>query len=131
MTVTACSWATSKWPHLSDEGDQLVLLRASVGRADAPQDLEADDDEIVATVVEDLARTMALQADPQEARVNRWPRSFPQYAPGHLERVADIERRLADCAPSVLLTGAAYRGLGVPACIRQANEVAERILSDR
>lgn len=129
LTVTACSWATSKWAHLRARGDDVVLLRASIGRAGSAHALDADDAELVATAVEDLGVTMALKGEPRAARVSRWPRSFPQYAPGHLTRVATIEREIAARAPRVVLTGAGYRGLGVPACIRQATEAATRVLA--
>jgi oxygen-dependent protoporphyrinogen oxidase len=61
--------------------------------------------------------------------VHRWPRSFPQYEPGHLDRVADIERTLTSALPHVVLAGAALRGIGVPACIRQGREAAREVLS--
>jgi oxygen-dependent protoporphyrinogen oxidase len=61
--------------------------------------------------------------------VHRWPRSFPQYEPGHLDRVDDIERALAAAAPHVVLAGAALRGLGVPACIRQGRDAARALVN--
>jgi oxygen-dependent protoporphyrinogen oxidase len=85
----------------------------------------------VRAVVADLAATMGLRSGPsavRTARVTRWPRSFPQYRPGHLEAVARLERELAAAAPGVAVAGAALRGLGVPACIRQATDAARRIL---
>ena len=45
------------------------------------------------------ATLMALRGPPVEARVTRWPRSFPQYRPGHLDRVAAIEADLAAATP--------------------------------
>jgi oxygen-dependent protoporphyrinogen oxidase len=129
LTVTACSWATSKWAHLRSADDDVVLLRASIGRAGSGYDRDADDAALVRTVVSDLTATMVLEGDPLQAKVNRWPDSFPQYAPGHLGRVATIEQDLADRTPRLVLTGAGYRGLGVPACIRQANEAAARVLT--
>jgi oxygen-dependent protoporphyrinogen oxidase len=57
--------------------------------------------------------------------VNRWPSSFPQYAPGHLERVDAIERALPD---GVGVAGAALRGVGVPACIRSGREAVARAM---
>ncbi len=126
LTITACSWATTKWAHLRDRDERITLLRASVGRAGPDRVLDRDDAELVAAVVEDLGRTMGLAGQPMEARVSRWPCSFPQYAPGHLRRVDEIERLLADATTRVVLTGAGYRGLGVPACIRQASESAAR-----
>ncbi len=123
--VTACSWASAKWAHLAaDRGDGTVVLRVSVGRAGDDAALGLDDDDLVARVLEDLAATMGLAGAPRELRVNRWPGSFPQYAPGHLERIAAAEAALP---PTVALAGAALRGVGVPACIRSGNLAAERV----
>jgi oxygen-dependent protoporphyrinogen oxidase len=126
-TITACSWASSKWPHLA--GDGTVWLRASVGRDGDGAALGLDDGALTAAVVADLRETMALRGDPTEVRVTRWTESFPQYRPGHLERVDEIEADLAAHAPTLAVAGAALRGLGVPACIRQGTTATAKVLS--
>ena len=50
--------------------------------------------------------------------------SFPQYEPGHLDRVEPSSDSSRSEAPNIVLAGAAFRGLGVPACIRQGREAA-------
>ena len=72
---------------------------------------------------------MALRGQPTEVRVTRWPASFPQYRPGHLERVDAIDADLASTAPGVVVAGAALRGLGVPACIRQGTAAVLHVLA--
>jgi len=126
-TITACSWTSSKWPHLT--GDGTTWLRASVGRDGADAALALPDDELVGAVLADLADTMALRGRPTEVRVSRWTMSFPQYRPGHLDRVDAIDADLASAAPQVVVVGAALRGLGVPACIRQGTDAARRALA--
>ena len=59
--------------------------------------------------------------------VSRWTNGFPQYQPGHERRVGRIEASLAAEMPGVLVAGAAYRGLGIAACIRQAEEAAAKV----
>src|SRR5690606_8317062 len=76
-TITACSWATSKWAHLADA--DTVWLRASVGRDGHDGALRLDDDALVAAVLDDLRDTMALRGEPREVRISRLPASFPQY----------------------------------------------------
>jgi oxygen-dependent protoporphyrinogen oxidase len=125
-TITACSWTTAKWPHL--HGDGTVWLRASVGRDGDAGALDLDDEALVAAVVADLGDTMALRGPVGASRVTRWPRSFPQYRPGHLDRVDAIDADLATAAPRLVVTGSAMRGLGVPACIRQATAAARHVL---
>lgn len=127
LLVTACSWASSKWAHLGDE--DTVWLRASVGRDGEERALGLGDDALVAIVLAELTKTMDVQGEPREARVSRWPASLPQYRPGHLDRVAEIEADVAALEPSVAVTGAALRGLGVPACIRQGRAAAAQLTS--
>jgi oxygen-dependent protoporphyrinogen oxidase len=124
--VTACSWVTAKWPHL--HGDGTVWLRASVGRDGDDRGLALSDDALAAVVLADLADTMDLRGPALEVRVTRWPSSFPQYRPGHLDRVDAIEADLASRSPGLVVTGAALRGLGIPACIRQGTTAARRAL---
>jgi oxygen-dependent protoporphyrinogen oxidase len=51
---------------------------------------------------------------------------MPQYEVGHLERVARLRRALPT---GVEVVGQAYDGVGVPDCVRAANEVSERLLA--
>lgn len=126
-TLTACSWTSAKWPHLA--GDGTVWLRASAGRDGDERALSLPDDALVAAVLDDLRATMALHGTPTDVRVTRWERSLPQYRVGHLERVAAIDDDLASGAPTLAVAGAALRGLGVPACIRQGAEAGRRVLA--
>ena len=159
LTITACSWASSKWEHLrSDQADsenarraaasqaaasqaaasqatatskkpsqtQETILRVSLGRHGDDAITSADDDHIIASVLTDLEKTMGITTRPQDARISRWPRSFPQYAPGHAERIAQAEARLAPAG--IFLAGAGYHGIGVPACIASGRRAAHAAL---
>jgi protoporphyrinogen/coproporphyrinogen III oxidase len=127
LLLTACSWLTSKWPHLAvDPG--VAVLRASVGHDGDDRGRSLPDDALVAGVLADLKATMGLQAAPIEVRVSRWERSFPQPRPGHLAAVARADAALAACSPRLAATGAWARGVGVPACIREARAAAARVL---
>jgi oxygen-dependent protoporphyrinogen oxidase len=117
--LTACSWMTSKWPHLGVD-PSTVILRASAGRAGDERALALTDGELVAALLDDLRDTMGLHAAPTEVRVSRWERSFPQPRPGHLDALAAAERELSDRAPGLAATGAWALGVGIPACIRGA-----------
>jgi oxygen-dependent protoporphyrinogen oxidase len=126
--LTACSWASTKWSHLAaGSGDGTVVLRASAGRAGDERALDLDDTDLVGRLVDDLGRTMGLTGAPTEVRVNRWVDSFPQYAPGHLDRIAEVTRDLATRMPGLALAGAALNGVGVPACIRSGIEAARLV----
>ena len=88
-----------------------------------------DDDNVVTLAVADLSEHLGISGEPTHQRVSRWERSFPQYRPGHNERVASIADALRRDADGVVATGAAFAGLGIPACIRQGREAARAMLA--
>ena len=94
-----------------------------------PRAIGMHDTELVERLMADLRATMGPLGDPDEVRVTRWERGLPQYPPGHLDTVAAIERDLARHAPGLVVTGAALRGLGIPACIRQGRDAATQVRS--
>ncbi|MBA3283265.1 MAG: protoporphyrinogen oxidase [Acidimicrobiia bacterium] len=125
MLVTAISYATAKWAQLRDPERDDVLVRVSAGRHGDDRHLDLDDAALTERVLTDLDRVVGVRSAPTEVRIGRWPRSFPQYAPGHLDRVDAMEAALAGLP--VVLAGAALRGVGVPACIRTGEDAAARL----
>lgn len=114
LTITACSFTSHKWPHL---GDDLEIVRASVGHAGDQTTPFLDDEALIDIVRTDLETTLGLTAEPIVSRITRWPGAFPQYTPGHLDRVAAAEGVLNP--DGVFLAGMGYRGIGIPANIDQ------------
>jgi oxygen-dependent protoporphyrinogen oxidase len=127
MLLTACSWSSTKWAHLG--AGSHVVVRASAGHFGNEHALALDDDVLVQAMLDELGETMAVRGEPAEVRISRWPRAFPQYTPGHNDRVAALEASLVSEARGVFVTGAAYRGIGIPACVGAANDTARRALS--
>jgi oxygen-dependent protoporphyrinogen oxidase len=124
--VTACTYLSQKWPHLA-RGDE-VLVRASVGRIDDVRHQDLDDDQLVGVATEEVAAFTGITGDPAGSLVTRWPDSFPQYRVNHLLRVTGIEVAV-ERLPAVAVAGAAYRGIGIPACIA-SGRVAARAVRD-
>ena len=120
--VTAVSFGSQKWAHWRpDDGSQI--LRVSLGRDGAPI-LDLTDDAIVDHAVRELNAHLETAIEPQSVRVSHWPDAFPQYRPHHLGRVAHIDSLLPR---SLLLAGASYRGIGIPACIADGCRAAAAI----
>jgi oxygen-dependent protoporphyrinogen oxidase len=104
-------------------------MRCSIGRHREEADLQVDDDELVAAAVDDLRAATGLSATPVDRHVQRWGGALPQYAVGHLDRVATVRATL-DRLPGLAVCGAAYDGLGIPACISSAGRAAAKVLAD-
>ena len=125
VTIKAATYLSSKWPHVS-AGSPLRVVRASVGRAGAEEDLRRSDTELTGVVAAEIAHASGITARPIASRVNRWGGALPQYLPGHLDRVAAARRALP---PGLALAGAGFDGVGIPACIRSGEAAAAAVLS--
>jgi oxygen-dependent protoporphyrinogen oxidase len=90
--------------------------------------LQRSDDELVAGAVRDLAAAVGARGVPRGAVVTRWGGGLPQYSVGHLDRVARIKTALADL-PGVVACGAAFDGVGIPACIGSGTAAATQLLA--
>ena len=123
--LIAATWTSLKWPHRAPP-DQL-LIRCYVGGVGREAILQLDDKALVTRVREELASMCGVTAEPEYVEVNRWMRAMPQYTLGHLERLTQIEAALSRYG-GLILTGAGYRGVGIPDCIRDGAVAAERIV---
>ncbi|RJL34208.1 protoporphyrinogen oxidase [Bailinhaonella thermotolerans] len=126
-TVKAVTFTTAKWPHLREYDRDLVVVRCSIGRLGEERALQRDDAELVAAAMAELAETSGVRGLPRGTRVTRWGGALPQYAVGHLDRVARIRAAVA-AQPGLAVCGAAYDGVGIPACVATARTAAGRVL---
>ena len=90
--------------------------------------LARDDAALVDVLCAELRNLLGITAVPQLTRVHHPPLAMPQYAVGHLDRGAAIEARMA-ALPALALAGAAYRGVGVPDCVRSGEADADGVLA--
>lgn len=120
-SVTAASFGSQKWAHWRPPAGGEIL-RVSVGR-DGIASLERTDDDLVAAVLDDLREHLGTSFTPMETRVSRWPGAFAQYRPHHHRWVDAVEAALPN---GVFVAGSSYRGIGVPACIRDGRASARR-----
>ena len=126
LAVKALTLSTNKWPL--DAGPRTVL-RASVGRAGETAALQLPDDELVRLVRHELRPLVGITAEPVDAVVTRWGGGLPQYAVGHVERIARVRADVA-AVPGLAVCGAAFDGVGVPACIAGARAAVRVVVDD-
>jgi oxygen-dependent protoporphyrinogen oxidase len=123
--VTACTFLDRKWPHLGR--DEEVLLRASLGRIDDTRPNGWTDSEAAQRAWDDLGGLLGVRGAPEEAVVARHPGAFPQYRVHHLLRTAGVESAVARLG-GLAVAGAAYHGVGIPACIASGRTAAHVLL---
>lgn len=126
LRLLGCLWDSSIFPGRAPPGK--VLLRAMIGGAHDPDVLSLTDQQIVATVLEDLQWAMGLRARPLWERVYRWRLGIAQYTVGHGARLARIHALLAR-KPGIWVAGSSYYGISMNACMEKAPSQAQEILA--
>jgi oxygen-dependent protoporphyrinogen oxidase len=124
--LLAATFVHNKFPHRAPA--DRALLRCFFAGSSAENIWQLSDDAIIAAARNDLQQILGLRAAPPFARVYRWKSAMAQYGLGHLDRVERIER-LRQRLPKLALAGNGYRGIGVPDCIRSAQEAAKQVLA--
>jgi oxygen-dependent protoporphyrinogen oxidase len=129
--VKAATFSTIKWPHLAKAADPrnpVHIVRCSVGRSGDVAVLQRDDADLAALAAAELADSIGVTAAPVAHRVTRWGGGLPQYNVGHLDRVARIRAAVA-ARPGIAVAGAAYDGVGIPACVGTARTAADQVIA--
>jgi oxygen-dependent protoporphyrinogen oxidase len=126
--IKASTFSFAKWDWVRTAGGDILVLRTSLGRHREEAALQATDEELVERSVHDLSDAIGLSVRPLDSHVQRWGGGLPQYAVGHLERVARIRSAVAK-QPGLAVAGATYDGLGIPACIGSAHAAAAQVLA--
>jgi protoporphyrinogen/coproporphyrinogen III oxidase len=123
--VKGVTVSSAKWAHLA--GDAL-LVRASVGRFRDEAQLQRDDDDLTRAAVADVADLLGLaRPEPLQTALVRWGGGLPQYLVGHRDRVAAVHDAVG-AVPGLAVAGAAFDGVGVPACIRDGQRAVAELL---
>jgi len=129
--VKAVTFSTVKWPHLADAtvsgAGPLEIVRCSVGRIGEEALLQRADEDLAAVAAAELEAATGVRGAPVAHRVTRWGGALPQYTVGHLDRVARIRAAVAG-QPGLAVCGAAYDGVGIPACIATARAAASQVM---
>lgn len=121
-SLIACTFSNVKFNQRAP--DDHVLLRAFAGGALQPEVFALDESTLVGRIEADLRELLNIDRSPLFTEVAKWEQSMPQYEVGHLDRVRSIENELAGLS-GLTLAGNAFRGAGIPDCIRSGEAAAE------
>ena len=124
--IIAGSFSSVKFPGRAP--DRKVLLRVFIGGALQPELLSLSDTEMSRIVLEELRDLLGISGQPEFCDIAHWHGAMPQYHVGHLDKVQQIEERAA-AIPGLGLAGNSFHGVGVPFCIHDGEQAAERVLS--
>ena len=126
LLAKALTLSASKWDWVRAQRDDVRVLRVSMGRAGEEGVLDRDDADLVRTATADASALLGRELTPVGSGLVRWRGGLPQYAVGHVERVARLRAAVA-AVPGLAVCGSVLDGVGVPACIGAAERAAAQV----
>jgi len=123
--LTGCTVMSAKWPQSASPEE--VVIRVSAGRIGDERASSMSDDELVERLLGELRELVGAPATPLAYLVQRWPRAFPQYLPGHLRKIERAQAALREL-PALEIAGALLGGIGIPACVTSGERAATAVL---
>ncbi len=107
--------------------DDQVLLRIFLGGALAPDLVDQSDQHLFDLAESELKAILGWSGHaPLWRAIVRWKHAMPQYLVGHLDLVSQIDQSLKSL-PGLMLCGAAFRGVGIPQCVRDGKRAAREL----
>jgi oxygen-dependent protoporphyrinogen oxidase len=121
--INAVTFSSNKFNHRAPAG--YGLLRVFFGGSRSPEMMDLDDSELTSVVERELRELLGIEATPLFQRIYRWHQANPQYDVGHLSHIDALEKELPG---GIFVTGSPYRGIGIPDCIHQGQQAADKVL---
>ncbi len=125
--IMAATFTSLKWPNRCP--DDYIMLRCFVGGKENQHLIEQDDETLLNTARNELKSIIGIDAEPVTCRIFRWIDNMPQYNIGHRELIETIDRGIMENR-GLYVTGSAYKGIGIPDCINNAEITARRIVDE-
>lgn len=126
----ACTWTSRKWKHTSRKHNLLVRLFYKSTSTHYEQLKNLKEDELTRVALDDIKKSVGINADPISVEVTDWKELMPNYHLSHNQAVQALEQMLSTEMPRVKLAGASYYGVGIGACIQNGKKTAESIIED-
>lgn len=124
-SVLGTLWDSSIFTCRAEKGK--VLLRSMMGGATNPEAVQLTDEQVQVLVQADLERIMGITCLPEFVRIFRHRHAIPQYVVGHAKRLESIQEAISE-HPAIILTGNAYKGIGLNDCVANARKAAQQVL---
>ena len=127
VLCNACTWTSRKWTHTSREQNLLVRLFYKSSNPSYEELKGYSQENLIQVALRDIEKSLRIKAKPVTVEVTDWKNLMPNYHIGHKAAVNELEEKMAELMPNVLLAGASYYGVGIGACIQNGKNLAEKI----
>ncbi|MBK3496241.1 protoporphyrinogen oxidase [Viridibacillus sp. YIM B01967] len=129
VKCNACTWTSRKWGHTSEDGKLLVRMFYKSSNPAFAEMKHLSKEELTNIALDDIAKSLKIEAEPIVVDVKKWNDSMPVYHLGHAQTIEALTTKLASSHENVLLAGCSYYGVGIGSCIKNGKETAQSIIA--
>ncbi|MCU9614454.1 protoporphyrinogen oxidase [Caldibacillus lycopersici] len=128
LFCNACTWTSRKWEHTSNQGNLLVRMFYKNSNPRFSEIQQMNEQQLVKVALTDFEKSLGIKAEPMVHIVTDWTGKMPKYQINHAETITALVTKLSVNYPGVYLAGSSYYGVGVPDCIENGKEIAQKII---
>lgn len=128
LICNACTWTSRKWTHTSQQQRLLVRLFYKSSSPHYESLTRMTTEQLQDIALQDVRLSLGLTGKPVACEVTKWHDSMPNYHLQHPGVVRALEDKLEQLYPGVLLAGCSYYGVGIPDCIANGEQTANKIV---
>ncbi|MBD3919436.1 protoporphyrinogen oxidase [Paenibacillus sp. PR3] len=127
LQCDACTWTSRKWAHTSASSQLLMRLFYKSSGSVYAKMINQPEEELLNVARQDVLRATGIDAEPLHWTVTKWNNTMPNYHIRHPQLVAELEQGMDELYPGILLAGCSYYGVGIPDCVANGEQTAQRI----
>ncbi|WP_317964413.1 protoporphyrinogen oxidase [Paenibacillus sp. CCS19] len=127
LRCDACTWTSRKWAHTSSSKQLLMRLFYKSSGSVYAKLINQPEEELLQVARQDVMRATGIEAEPLHWTVTKWDNTMPNYHIRHPQLVAELEKGMEEQYPGILLAGCSYYGVGIPDCVANGEQTAQRI----
>jgi len=120
-----CIYSSSMFAARAPEGH--TLLTVMIGGSRQPELTSLDAEALTERVLPDLGKLLSITGDPRFIHLHSWNRAIPQYELGY-DAILDAVNEIEQSNPGLHLIGSYRGGVSVGDCIRNATELAQKLV---
>ncbi|MEG0261232.1 MAG: protoporphyrinogen oxidase [Lysinibacillus sp.] len=130
LQCNAATWTSRKWKHTSANSRLLVRLFYKNSNPAYEQLVEMTDGELVEVALEDIRKSLHIEAKPVVVNVTKWVDQMPKYDLEHYAALEGLTEKLDSAYSNLYIAGCSYFGVGIGACIQNGKKVGQKIAAE-
>ena len=124
--ILGCVWDSCVFPQQNERKEQ-TRITFMMGGSHHPEIKGMSEQEAVEHALKALQQQMRIQARPAIIQFKKVHQAIPQFEVGHERWKTDLQNKIGQISPRLVLSGSAWTGVSINDCVGHARLLAQRL----